>query len=248
MIRAHRASCPDACTALATRSEKVRLGERRRNLAFDFPKQPPERLATLSFRAAVDDREGQEQVPVADRANQIGEPLLVAFPFRLRLPPEGVRLVVMLTHHEEIGVVRELGEEGPGQRCMAARIQDSDAVGRVGLERVVRMDEELQPSAIVLAEFRSQRFEIALQLGDVGPDRPLGMSGSRLAPVEVFEIARILDDRVERGLRVGQFRSSMPETDCPGFFRRTTRDAAMGFGFSAAASSTNPSADRRGGC
>src|SRR5882757_9740878 len=62
---------------------------------------------------------------------------------------------------------------------------------RVSLERVMGVNEQLEPPVIRLQYFRAQLLEIALELRNVRPNGSFGMARPYLAPVQVTLVARV---------------------------------------------------------
>src|SRR5437867_2922710 len=76
----------------------IGCGELRFHLSRQFAEQPEQRRAVLPGRAAVDEAESQEQVPITNRVQQRVKPFLVAGALALELPVERKQFVVVLDH------------------------------------------------------------------------------------------------------------------------------------------------------
>src|SRR5947209_18553652 len=113
-----------------------------------MPKQPSQRVALFSLRASINDVEGQKQIPIADAGQQRGQTLLVQSALERELTPQRERLVVVLNHRQHVGVVAELGEERSRQRSVAVGCCNRRARLRLTLERIMSVNEHLEPPII----------------------------------------------------------------------------------------------------
>ena len=122
-----------------------------------FSKEPTQWFAAFALRAAVHDQEGQVQIPIVDGGEQGIQTGAAELEMPL-LPPQRVRFVVELHQVEQLSVIgTELGQESARERGMTARFNDLGTLRRLGLEGVVRVDEQAQPPAVRLRDRRGRK-------------------------------------------------------------------------------------------
>jgi hypothetical protein len=68
---------------------------------------------------------------------------------------------------------------------------------RLSFESVVRVNEHPEPPVVGFRQLVAQGFEVAIKFGNVGANRPLGMTRARLTPIQVALVARIPRDGIE---------------------------------------------------
>ena len=88
---------------------------------------------------------------------------------------------------------------------MATGVGDASAVGRVGFESVVDVDEEAEFLLVFVGEFVGEGCEVLFEDGDVDADGAFGVAAAGFAPVEVGAVAGVGGDEGEDGLIVDHF-------------------------------------------
>src|SRR5262245_8947328 len=80
---------------------------------------------------------------------------------------------------------------------MAVGCRDRRAPLRLALERVVSVNEQLEPPIVGLRHLLAQLLKVTFELGNVSANCPFGMARSGLAPIQVALVARVARDGVE---------------------------------------------------
>src|SRR5262249_1306789 len=157
-------------SAVLRTSENVGLGKLRLYSSCDLQEEPSQLFAVLSLRAPVNDYESQKEIPVADARQECRQAILIELVPGCELAPQGEWLVVILHHSQHVGVVAELREKRSRQRSVTVECFDGHAWLRLALERVVSVNEHLEPPVVRLRHLVAQALEVTLNLGNVRPN------------------------------------------------------------------------------
>src|SRR5262249_49728075 len=85
---------------------------------------------------------------------------------------------------------------------------------RLGLERVMGVNEHLEPPVVRLRDLRVQLLEVALELRDMRSNGSFGMAWTHLTPVQVALVARVSRNGVEYLFVIGHAHLVVEDIRC----------------------------------